>query len=68
MATISELIAKFDPVLKAYIENYGNKGKGSVTYLSKTICEEVITVMSAKVLKHIVEEIMRAKYFYIIAD
>ena len=30
---ISELMAKFDLVLKAHIENYGNKGRGSVTYL-----------------------------------
>ena len=63
-----ELIAQFDRVLKAHIKNYGNKGRRSVTYLSKTICEEIITLLSAKVLKHIVEEIIRAKYFSIIAD
>jgi len=65
---ILELIAKFDPVLKAHIENYGNKGIGSVSYISKTICEELIGIMSLKVFDHIVDEIVKSKYFGIVVD
>ncbi|XP_025198309.1 uncharacterized protein LOC112596744 [Melanaphis sacchari] len=65
---ILELIAKFDPVLKAHIENYGNKGRGSVSYISKTICEELIGIMSLKVFDHIVDEIIKSKYFGIVVD
>jgi hypothetical protein len=65
---ILELIAKFDPVLKAHIKNYGNKGRGSVSYISKTICEELIGIMSLKVFDHIVNEIIKSKYFVIVVD
>ncbi|XP_015377175.1 PREDICTED: zinc finger MYM-type protein 1-like [Diuraphis noxia] len=66
---ILELIAKFDPVLKAHIKNYGNKGRGSVSYISKTICEElIIGIMSLKVFDHIVDEIIKSKYFGIVVD
>ena len=36
-----ELIAEYDPFLKAHIETYGNKGRRSVFSLSKTICEKL---------------------------
>lgn len=65
---VLELLAKFDPVLKAHIENYGNKGRGSVSYISKTICEELIGIMSLKVFDHIVKEIIKSKYFGIVVD
>lgn len=55
-------------MLKAHIENYGNKGRGNVSYISKTICEELIGIMSLKVFDHIVEEIIKSKYFGIVVD
>ena len=57
-----ELIAKFDPFLCTHINQYGNKGSGHPSYLSKTICEEVIQLMAKKVLDKIVKEIKEAGY------
>ncbi|XP_065645747.1 zinc finger MYM-type protein 1-like [Hydra vulgaris] len=61
-----ELLTQFDPVLKQHIDTFANKGKGNVNYLSKTICEELIDIMSQKVLTHIITEIKKAKYWGII--
>ncbi|XP_065662727.1 uncharacterized protein LOC136085354 [Hydra vulgaris] len=63
---MSELLTQFDPVLKQHIDTFANKGKGNVNYLSKTICEELIDIMSQKVLTHIITEIKKAKYWGII--
>ncbi|XP_065651158.1 uncharacterized protein LOC136079351 [Hydra vulgaris] len=63
-----ELLTQFDPVLKQHIDTFANKGKGNVNYLSKTICEELIDIMSQKVLTHIITEIKKAKYWGIIVD
>ena len=40
-----ELIAKFDPCLAQHIAKYSGAGKGVASYLSKTICEELIQLM-----------------------
>ena len=37
-----ELVANFDPFLRAHNNRYGNSGSGIPSYLSKTICEEII--------------------------
>lgn len=37
-----ELLTKFDPFLADHIARYGNIGKGTPTYLSKTNYEEII--------------------------
>ena len=63
-----DLLTQFDPVLKQHIDTFANKGKGNVNYLSKTICEELIDIMSQKVLTHIITEIKKAKYWGIIVD
>ncbi|XP_065674008.1 uncharacterized protein LOC136090958 [Hydra vulgaris] len=63
-----ELLTQFDPVLKQHIDTFANKGKGIVNYLSKTICEELIDIMSHKVLTHIITKIKKAKYWGIIVD
>lgn len=63
-----ELIAEFDPFLAKHISRYGNPGSGHTSYLSSTICEEFIQLMGNKVLKTIVMEILRAKYFSLIID
>jgi len=41
-----ELIAHFDPFLASHISKYGNKGKGSTSYLSFHTYEQFITLMS----------------------
>lgn len=43
---ILELIAQFDPFLKEHMETYGGKGRGTTSYLSSTICEQFIGMMS----------------------
>ena len=63
-----ELIAKFDPFLFNHIENYGNKGTGSTSYLSKTICDELILLMGKHVLQSILDEINQAGYFSLSVD
>ncbi|KAL4143365.1 hypothetical protein QTP88_005703 [Uroleucon formosanum] len=63
-----ELVAKFDPFLSAHIANYGNKGKGNVSYLSSNICDEFISLMSDTVIDKIVSEIKERKYFSLIVD
>lgn len=65
-----ELIAEFDPFFASHISKYGNKGSGSggVSYLSSTICNEVITIMATKVTQQIMTEVRSSKYFSIIVD
>lgn len=63
-----ELIAEFDPFLSEHIKLYGNKGKGSTSYLSLTICNEFIQIMSGELLKKIIIEVKQAKYYSISAD
>ncbi|XP_047132697.1 zinc finger MYM-type protein 1-like [Hydra vulgaris] len=65
---ILELIAQFDPFLSSHIDNHGSKGKGSVSYLSSTICDELIDVMGKQVMKTILSEIRGAKIYSISVD
>jgi len=63
-----ELISEFDPFLAQHINKYSNAGRGSTSYLSSTVFEEVISIMAEKVNKYSVDEIKRRKYFSIIVD
>ena len=54
-----ELVAKFDPFLLAHINRYGNSGSGNPSYLSKTICEEMIQLMAKKVKESIVNDVKK---------
>jgi len=65
---IIELLAQFDPFLAGHIEKYGQKGRGNVSYLSSTICDEFIDVMGEKTRQTIAEEIREAKYFSVVVD
>lgn len=65
---IMELLARFDPFLAEHLKKFGGKGRGSVSYLSSTICEEFIQVMGEKTKKVIANEIKEAKYFSVIVD
>ncbi|ESN94250.1 hypothetical protein HELRODRAFT_164055 [Helobdella robusta] len=42
--------AEFDPFLMERIRKYGNPGKGKVSYMSSTICDEFINILGSKVL------------------
>ena len=63
-----ELVAEFDPLLAEHIQKRANKGRGHVSYLSSTICDEFIHVLSRDVLDHILTEIIEAKYFAVSVD
>lgn len=63
-----ELIAEFDPFLATHVSQHGNPGSGKTSYLSSTICEEFIDLMSTEVLNHIMSEIGKSKYYSIIID
>jgi hypothetical protein len=65
---ILELIAKFDPFLSQHIEKYGNRGSGNTSYLSKITLEELLVLMSSKVLESIVTEIKMSPYFGLSVD
>ncbi|CAH0564503.1 unnamed protein product [Brassicogethes aeneus] len=65
---ILELISKFDPFLYQHLENFGQKGKGRVSYISKTIYEEIIRCMGKQIYNTIITEIKEAKYYSIIVD
>lgn len=65
---IIELLAKFDPFLAEHLQRFGGKGKGSVSYLSSTVCEEFIHLMGERTKQAIVNEIKDSKYFSVIVD
>jgi len=65
---ILELICTFDPFLFQHVEKYGGSGRGVTSYLSKTICNEIIELMGRKVVSKIVSEIKVAKYYSISVD
>ena len=58
-----ELLSQFVPFLAEHIRRYGNKGRGKVSYLSSTICEEFIKILSDRVKAKIIAEIKKAKYY-----
>lgn len=62
-----ELIAKFDPVLRDHVRRI-NSGAQHITYLGKTIQNELISCVSDKILEKMVTEIKHSKYYAIILD
>ncbi|KAK0156468.1 Zinc finger MYM-type protein 1 [Merluccius polli] len=65
---ILELLAQFDPFLMDNFQKHGQKGHGSTSYLSSTICEEFIGLMGEKTKQAIATELQRANYFSVIVD
>ena len=53
------MISEFDPFLSSHLAKYGNKGSGRASYLSSTICNELIKIIGDKLLS---DEINDAKY------
>lgn len=60
-----EFISKFDPFLSNHIKSYGNAGRGSVSYLSTTICNEFIEIMARQLTQKIINEVKAAIYYSI---
>ena len=52
-----ELVSKFDSFLLAHINRYENSRSENPSYLSKTICEEMIQLMAKKVKVSIVADV-----------
>jgi len=63
-----ELLAEYDTLLASHIRKYANRGKGHVSYLSSTICEELVKLMGQKVQDTILKEAKEAKYFSVSID
>ena len=60
---ILELLSQFDPFLAEHMRKYGNMRKGTTSYLSTTVCEELITVVGQRVLSEIILPVQKEKYF-----
>ena len=59
---ILELISNHDTFIVEHIQRHANKGRGHTSYLSSTVCEEVIELMGHKVLSTIINANKRATY------
>ncbi|XP_053568207.1 zinc finger MYM-type protein 1-like [Bombina bombina] len=63
-----ELVSEFDPFLLQHLKEYGNVGSGHTSYLSKTVYEEIIKLISDALITQIVSEAKIAKYYGISVD
>ena len=63
-----ELLAKFDPFIAEHITADANKGKGHTSYLSKTICEEFISLIGSSMHDSIICKLKNSKYYTISLD
>lgn len=58
----------FDPFMATHINNYGNPGRGNVSYLSSSTYNEFISLIASRVRRTILDEIKCRKYYSIIVD
>ena len=65
---VIEVLAKYDSFLAQHITMFANKGRGHTSYLSSTICEELISLMGSKVLDTIIQELKSAKFNSVSVD
>lgn len=65
---IIELLAKYDTILRSHIDNYANKGKGHVSYLSPNVAMEFVHLIATEVKTVIKVEIYSSKYYALIVD
>lgn len=63
-----ELLSDFDPFLEEHIKKFRYPGKGKVSYVSSTICNEFIDILPTTLNLKIVSEIKETKYFGISID
>jgi hypothetical protein len=67
--TLIELIAKFDDIMSEHVRRICRKqDKTPVTYLGKTIQNEMINLIGNEIQKNILMDLNKAKYFSIIID
>nr|CAI5870317.1 unnamed protein product [Callosobruchus analis] len=60
-----DMIAKFDPELRAHIESLH---KGNVSYFTPYIQNELVDILASEVKKQILDDVRAAKYFSILFD
>jgi Domain of unknown function (DUF4371) len=65
---ILELLSEYDEFLAEHIAKYSDKGSGHVSYLSSTVCEELVMIMAKQVLNEIIQRIKASKYYSISLD
>lgn len=63
-----ELLAEFDPVMQEHVRRVLKKKERQATYLSKTVQNELISTISDNIKRHILEAIIKSKYYSIILD
>ena len=63
-----ELMAQFDPVMKEHLNRVQKSTSGHPSYLSHSIQNELVNLMSSKIISGMVSDIKQAKYFSIILD
>lgn len=65
---ILELLGKYDPFLSNHIKQFGNQGRGRVSYLSSSVCNEFISSIAKAIENQIISEVQDAKYFSLSVD
>lgn len=64
-----ELMAKFDPIMKEHLKRVQKSTSGGHTsYLSHRIQNELVDLLSSKIISEMVSDIKKAKYFSLILD
>nr|XP_046235720.1 uncharacterized protein LOC124054095 [Scatophagus argus] len=64
-----ELMAKFDPIMKEHLNRVQKSTSGGHTsYLSHRIQNELVDLLSSKIISEMVSDIKKAKYFSLILD
>ncbi|GBP13144.1 Zinc finger MYM-type protein 1 [Eumeta japonica] len=65
-----ELLAEFDPFIREHIEQRELRPKAIISYLSKTVYEEIIEIMGQQLLKQIITQIKNddTKYYSTVMD
>ena len=63
-----ELLAEYDPFLAEHIQQRANKGRGHISYLSSTICDEFILIISDQLMRQVIQETKDAKYYSVSVD
>ncbi|XP_071042416.1 zinc finger MYM-type protein 1-like [Parasteatoda tepidariorum] len=65
-----ELLAEFDPFIRKHIEQRELRPKSIISYLSKTVYEEIIEFMGQQIIKQIITQINNddTKYYSIVVD
>lgn len=63
-----ELMAKFDPVMMQHVSRVEREIEKHTHYLDHDIQNELIDIVSSKILQQIVADVKNAKYFSIILD